>query len=195
MGELLSQQPMIAPLFDGLSEIEVLARLVGEENADGRSLVYETFQKVGSKERRSFDKFLHDGFWEDTGFKINRSLISGMRLAELLGSIDVPAAPSGKDNSGSRFYAGPSVDDGRYANNGWLQECPDPMTKMTWDNAIYVSPRLANELDIVAPDSALQITRKNANKVSDGRSFSPVAKISVGDFEVVGGVQILPGIG
>ena len=194
MGELLSQQPMIAPLFDGISEIEALARLVGEENADGRSLVFETFQKVGSNERRSFDKFLHDGFWEDSGFKINRSLISGMRLAESLGSIEVPAAPSGKDNLEVVFTLDPSVDDGRYANNGWLQECPDPMTKMTWDNAIYVSPRLANELDIVAPDSALQITRKNPNKVSDGRSFSPVAKISVGEFEVVGGVQILPGL-
>ena len=139
-GQLLSQQPMIAPLFDGLSEIEVLARLVGEENTDGRSLVYDTFQKVGSKDKRSFDKFLHDGFWDDTGFNVNRSLISGMRLAESLGSIDVPAAPSGKDNLELVFAVDACVDDGRYANNGWLQECPDPMTKMTWDNAIYVSP-------------------------------------------------------
>lgn len=193
-GQLLSQQPMIAPLFDGLSEIEVLARLVGEENTDGRSLVYDTFRKVGSKDKRSFDKFLHDGFWEDTGFNVNRSLISGMRLAESLGSIDVPAAPSGKDNLELVFAVDACVDDGRYANNGWLQECPDPMTKMTWDNAIYVSPRLANELDIVAPDSALQITRKNANEVKDGRSFSPVAKISVGGREIIGGIQILPGL-
>lgn len=193
-GEILAQQPMILPLFDGLSEIELLGRLVGEENADGHSLVYETFQQVGSKGKRAFDKFLHDGFLGESGYKVNRSLISGMRLASALKETEVSQSPKGKDNLEAIFPVDACIDDGRYTNNGWLQECPDPMTKMTWDNAIYVSPRLANELDIIAPDSRLQITRKNPNIVKDGRSFSPVAKVTIGGREVTGGIQILPGL-
>jgi len=193
-GDVVAQQPMILPLFDGISEIEMLGRLVGEENSDGYSLVYATFQSIGSKGKRAFDKFLHDGFLEDSGYKSSRSLISGMRLADALEGAEVPSSPSGKDNLEVVFAVDACVDDGRFVNNGWLQECPDPMTKMTWDNAIYVSPRLGDELDIVSPDSLLQITRKNPNLVRDGRSFAPVAKVTVGGREIVGGVQILPGL-
>jgi molybdopterin-containing oxidoreductase family iron-sulfur binding subunit len=46
-----------------------------------------------------------------------------------------------------RFTASSHAGDGRYANNGWMMECPDPMTKLTWDNAILISPRLAKELE------------------------------------------------
>ncbi len=199
-GDLVAQQPMIMPLFDGISEIEMLGRLAGEENADGHSLVYSTFQKIGSKGKRAFDKFLHDGFVSDSGYTANRSLISGMRLAESLASVETPAAPTGKDNLEAVFANDATVDDGRYANNGWLQECPDPMTKITWDNAIYVSPRFAQELDIVSADSLLKtltgksITRKNPNKVKDGRSYSPVGRVTIGDREITGGIQILPGL-
>ncbi len=193
-GSVLAQQPMILPLFDGISEIEMLGRLLGAENADGHSLVYETYQKIGEKGKRAFDKFLHNGFASDTEYKSSRSLISGMKLAEALEGTTLPAAPTGKDNLEVLFTADPCIDDGRFNNNGWLQECPDPMTKMTWDNAIYVSPALAKDLDIIAPDSVLQITRKNPNRVRDGRSYSPVAKINVGGREVTGGVQILPGL-
>ena len=193
-GDILTQQPMILPLFDGISEIEMLGRLVGEENVDGHSLVYGTFQNIGSTGKRAFDKFLHDGFLSDSGFKVSGSLISGMKLANVLADAEAPVSPTGKDNLEVVFTVDSCIDDGRYANNGWLQECPDPMTKMTWDNAIYVSPRLANELDIVAPDSLLQITRKNPNVVKDGRSYSPVGRVSVGGREVTGGIQILPGL-
>lgn len=42
----------------------------------------------------------------------------------------------------------PSIYDGRFANNGWLQELPNPLTKMTWDNVALVSPRTAAELSL-----------------------------------------------
>ena len=53
---------------------------------------------------------------------------------------------------------------------------------------------MGNELDIVSADSMLQITRKNPNVVKDGRSYSPVATVTIGDREITGGVQILPGL-
>ena len=46
-----------------------------------------------------------------------------------------------------RFKPSSHSGDGRYANNGWMMECPDAMTKLTWDNAIMISPRLAKELE------------------------------------------------
>ena len=46
------------------------------------------------------------------------------------------------------FYRDAKVDDGRYANNGWMQELPDPITKMTWDNAVLVSRTTAKELGV-----------------------------------------------
>ncbi|EDY82330.1 4Fe-4S binding domain protein [Verrucomicrobiia bacterium DG1235] len=193
-GDVVAQQPMILPLFDGLSEIEVLARLLGETAADGYSQVYSTFQSAnGNSGKRGFDAFLNEGFAAG-GYKVSNTNVSGLELADLLKGYAAPAAPTGKENLEVRFLNDASVDDGRYANNGWLQECPDPMTKLTWDNAIIVSPRLAKELDIVAPDSAKQIARKNPNKVRDGRQFAQVAKISVGGREIEGAIHIQPGL-
>ena len=57
-----------------------------------------------------------------------------------------------RDDIEVRFVADIRMDDGRYLNNGWLQECPDPITKISWDNAIQVSPRLAKELGIDSPE-------------------------------------------
>ena len=50
-----------------------------------------------------------------------------------------------------------SIDDGRYINNAWLQEMPDPITKLTWDNAALISPRYAKTLGVETGD-LIQIT-------------------------------------
>ena len=59
----------------------------------------------------------------------------------------IVSAPA-KDNLEVIFYRDAKVDDGRYANNGWMQELPDPITKMTWDNAVLVSRKTARELGV-----------------------------------------------
>ena len=46
------------------------------------------------------------------------------------------------------FYRDAKLDDGRYANNGWMQELPDPVTKLTWDNAVLISRKTARELGV-----------------------------------------------
>ncbi|MBC2604484.1 TAT-variant-translocated molybdopterin oxidoreductase [Pelagicoccus albus] len=192
-GDVVAQQPMILPLFDGLSEIEVLARILGEANADGYSLVYATFQGANADAgKHAFDGFLNEGF-SASAYAVANNNISGIELAELLSDYSAPSAPS-KDHLEVRFVNDPSVDDGRFINNGWLQECPDPMTKLTWDNAIIVSPRFAKDLGIVAPDSANQIAHKNPNKVRDGIQFASVATITVDGREVTGAIHIQPGL-
>ncbi|MBK1878043.1 TAT-variant-translocated molybdopterin oxidoreductase [Pelagicoccus mobilis] len=193
-GDVVAQQPMILPLFDGVSEIEVLARLVGEANSDGYSQVYATFQSDnGNGGKRAFEAYLNTGFVE-AGYKTSNSNVSGLELADLLKGFTAPAAPTSKDNLEVRFLNDATVDDGRYINNGWLQECPDPMTKLTWDNAIIISPALAKDLDIVAADSAIQVARKNPNKVRDGAQFAKVATITVDGREVTGAIHIQPGL-
>ena len=61
------------------------------------------------------------------------------------------SAPT-KDNLEIIFYRDSKVDDGRYANNGWMQELPDPVTKMTWDNAVLISRKTARELGVQSGD-------------------------------------------
>lgn len=189
VGDVVAQQPMILPLFNGLSEIEILARLLGAKNNDGHSLVVETFGGAS----RDFDKFLHDGFKADSAYKTSRSLVSGIKVAGYIVGYEAPVAATSASLE-VLFANDTSVDDGRFNNNGWLQECPDPMTKLTWDNAIIVSPVLAKELGIVASDSMIQVARKNPNRVRDGRQYAPVATITVDGKQVTGAVHIQPGL-
>src|SRR6202142_959547 len=78
-----------------------------------------------------------------------------------------------------RFVTDHKMDDGRFANNGWLQECPDPITKISWDNAIMVSPRLGKELGIVPAGSLLQVARKEEAEFFQGKENAFVGEITV----------------
>ena len=61
------------------------------------------------------------------------------------------------------FSIDPKIIDGRYANNAWLQELPDSMTKLTWDNALMISPRTAKELGVNDADSVTVSVRQSAD--------------------------------
>src|SRR5207253_5218125 len=68
---------------------------------------------------------------------------------------DVPTrAPQGDSGEGLEivFRPDPTIWDGRFANNGWLQELPKPMNQLTWDNAALISPALANRLGVADGD-------------------------------------------
>ena len=62
-------------------------------------------------------------------------------------SVPSTSAP-GKENLEVVFHRDYKLDDGRYNNNGWLQELPDPITKMVWDNAVLISRKTAVELGV-----------------------------------------------
>ena len=72
-----------------------------------------------------------------------------------------------KDSLEVIFFRDAKVDDGRYANNGWMQELPDPITKMTWDNAVLVSRKTAKELGVANGD-IVEITL-NGQQLSKAR--------------------------
>ena len=148
-GTICAVQPMILPLWDGVSELEILNRLAGNEQPIGPQLVRETFAQIagGGDLEAKWTEFLRNGFLPDTAwpeaplsFNAGAAAALAASYQPQTGGLDVAFIPS------------TTLDDGRYANNGWLQETPDFATKITWDNAALLSPATAKELGIATGD-------------------------------------------
>jgi molybdopterin-containing oxidoreductase family iron-sulfur binding subunit len=141
-GTVVIVQPLIQPLFGGLTELEVLARIGGFPVTDPHAIVRET---MGGDDE-AWKKSLHDGFVANTALKPITAQFNAGALGQALSSAS--AGTPSKDNLEVIFTRDYSVDDGRWANNAWLVEMPDPVTKMTWDNAVLVSRKTAEELGL-----------------------------------------------
>ena len=145
-GTMVPVQPSIQPLFAGLTELEFLARVGGLEKTSAHDIVQETFGEVGGKEEVSWRKFLYNGYLENSAAKS----VSGSPRGNAPAAAKA-VAPS-KENLEVVFRRDYSVDDGRYSNNGWLQELPDPIGKYVWDNVVLMSRRTAKELGVKSSD-------------------------------------------
>ncbi len=151
-GTLVPVQPLIAPLFGGLTEIEMLARLGGISSANPYEIVRETFSgRIAKQEspvamEAAWKNYLHQGFLAGSAAKPVEAKLDAGAVAASLEGLSV-AAP-GRESIEVVFHRDHSVDDGRYNNNGWLQEMPDPVTKMVWDNVVLLSRRTASELGV-----------------------------------------------
>jgi len=150
-GAYVSIQPMIEPLFGGLSEIELMWSLLGQPKAQGPQLVQETFRATAPPGDfdTAWNKFLHDGYAthlpaQDHPANFNGNSAGG--VAHTLWSNEI-AAPT-PDAPEIVLVGSYSVDDGRYINNGWLQEMPDPIAKLSWDNAAMMSPDFGRHLGV-----------------------------------------------
>lgn len=147
-GTLVAVQPLIEPLFGGLTQLEVLAFLAGEPATRAHDIVRATFTSLsGSAAPDAWERFLYEGFLAGSAAKPVAVRLDAPAIAKAVQSAPRPAAP-GKDALEITFVRDAKVDDGRYANNAWLQEMPEPMTKMVWDNAALVSRRTAIELGL-----------------------------------------------
>ncbi len=151
-GTLVPIQPLIAPLFGGLTELEVLARLGGLSTTNPYDIVRETFAGLigNGNAEAAWRKFLHDGFLANSAAKPVDVQLSAAALAQAVAEVKV-SRPT-KERLEVVFHRDYSVDDGRYNNNGWLQEMPDPITKLTWDNAVLISRKTAVELGVQNTD-------------------------------------------
>ncbi len=188
-GTIVPVQPMILPLFNGLMEVELLARLAGEEKPEAYEQVYAT---VG-RDKKAFEKFLHDGVLEGSAYKTVSVAYDPQNAAGILKDAKAPAAVT-EDSVEVRFATDHKMDDGRFANNGWLQECPDPITKISWDNAILISPRLAKKLGIVPAGSKLQVARKENAEYVMGKENAHVGEVTINGRTVRGPLHIQPGL-
>ena len=148
-GTLTLQQPLIEPLYGGRSAIEVLATLVEPEPVRGFDIVRETLRPVaGNQDFEAFwRRSLHDGLVPGTAFPAASATVDAAGVAALLAGTEFGPTPT-VDSLELVLLADSKVLDGRFANNGWLQELPDAVTKITWDNALMLSPPTARELGV-----------------------------------------------
>ncbi len=140
-------QPLIAPLFDGKSAVEVLNLLARGTNQPGYDGVRDTWQGRLSKTNfeKAWQKLLHDGVEANSGAKKVSPGLKAVAVSDALRSL-IGAQNGASDELEIVFHVSPSLYDGRFANNGWLQELPDSMTKISWDNVARVSKKTADKL-------------------------------------------------
>ena len=137
-------QPLIEPLYGGKSPHEIIAILSGQTGVSGHDLVQQYWQKQHSG--GDFDAFwrraLHDGLIAGTTYQPKNVASKGANLPA-----SQPASASANDVE-LNFRRDPSIYDGRFANNGWLQELPKPLTKLTWDNPVMIGPAMASRMKL-----------------------------------------------
>ncbi|HET9955080.1 MAG TPA: TAT-variant-translocated molybdopterin oxidoreductase, partial [Polyangiaceae bacterium] len=144
-GRVSLVQPLIQPIYGGRSLIEMLAFVLGEK-PDGRALVRSRFPGPPNDERL-FQRALDQGFVDGSDARVVEPTFRGLP--------SFPFTPRELGTEGAAngsyelvFTPDPKVFDGRFANNGWLQELPGSFTKLGWDNAVLVPFGVAEEIGL-----------------------------------------------
>jgi len=152
-------QPLVAPLYDGKSAHELMAALSGPSVASGHEIVQSYWKKqhTGTDFEAWWRKSLHDGWIEGTTYAAKQ--ISVRALPNV-----APPSATAQGAIEINFRRDPSIHDGRFSNNGWLQELPKPMSKMTWDNPVLIAPAMAERLGLKSED--VIAVELNGKKVS-----------------------------
>jgi MoCo/4Fe-4S cofactor protein with predicted Tat translocation signal len=147
-GTLSVVQPLILPLFDGRSAVEVLGLMVAGKDRPGYEIVRETLTPIiGEGEfDPKWNRVLHEGFLAGSELPEVTPALTAAPFAELAR----PPAEGASAGLEIVFLPSPALHDGRFANDGWLQELPDPLTKLTWDNPALVSPKTAETLGLAS---------------------------------------------
>jgi molybdopterin-containing oxidoreductase family iron-sulfur binding subunit len=145
-GALSVIQPLIEPLYGGHSPFELLNLMATGEDRRGYEVVRDTWRILlpTAGFETLWRQILNDGIWKDGGQSSTTAKLDPTALSVHLKGDPFP------HSSGIEllFTPDPRIWDGRFANNGWLQESPDPVTKITWDNVALISPAFASELNI-----------------------------------------------
>ncbi len=143
------QQPLIAPLYNGLSSLEVLSAIFEPAQRQGHEMIRDYWRRnlPGATNAADFDtawnRALHDGLIAGTA---STPLADRRLKPNWFSDVSLPMETSTALEIA--FQTDPTIFDGRFANNGWLQELPKPVTKLTWDNAALMSPSLAKALGV-----------------------------------------------
>lgn len=174
-------QPLIAPLYRTHSAREVLAAFSDKPGVSDYEALRERLKAANPS--ANFEKF-----WRKT---LNDGVVAGsafpaINAAQKFSPSSLPAAKTtSADELEFIFRPDPCVYDGRFANNGWLQELPKPVTKLTWDNAALVSPKTAEKLGL---------THDVASRGGEhGKIYSNVIDILLSNSKVTAAAWILPG--
>lgn len=197
-GTYVPVQPMILPLFEGFSEVEILNVLLGQGEKEPYEQVRTTFNQIsGSNDQLAFNAWLTEGLLKDSAFPKAKLQLKRADAFAAVGAASFAPPQVDRNHIEIRIVPSSHTYDGRYNNNGWLMELPDPMTKLTWDNAICVSPKLGKELGILP--QPIQMDRMgqlnvNANQFEDGREKAWIGRLEVDGRVVEGPMHVLPGL-
>ena len=204
-------QPLIAPLYNAKSSLEFVSTLSGQADASGYDLVRAFWQKqhTGADFDQFWRKSLHDGWIEGTAFAPKSLTAKAATSSE--------TKPADANAIELNIRRDPTIYDGQFSNNGWLQELPKPMSKLTWDNAILIGPKMAQRLQIATkdvvelelngkkvtgpvwiqaghPDNSVTVTlgygRKRAGRVGTAQGFDAYALRTSAAPWIASGVQI-----
>ena len=147
-GTLSVVQPLILPLFGGRTPVDVLGLMVADKDRPGYEIVRDTWTPILGEADfdKKWNRVLHDGLLAGSELTEVVPTVKGEAFAELAGAT---GSASGLEIV---FVPSPSLHDGRFANDGWLQELPDPLTKLTWDNPALVSAGTAETLGLTSED-------------------------------------------
>ena len=184
-GAYLAIQPMILPLFGGLSEIELMNAVLGAPKVEGPEFVQETFRATAPPGdfATAWSRLLRDGFASHVALKDKPPTFNANNAGGVAHTLWAPPPVPTLDSPEVVLVRSYAMDDGRYINNGWLQELPDPITKLTWDNAALMSPVLAKHLGVNTGDLVnIAITEKglDAQKKNIRRELVIAALVSPG---------------
>ncbi len=159
----LTQQPLVLPLYQGVSELELLGALAGIPKPKGAELIQDTFAMIsglasdsGKPFQDAWHRTVHDGFFNPVAPNTTALLqnISASAFAPVQQTVTIDpgitriAPPVMLPERYELNFVLGNIDDGRYANNSWLQELPDPVSRLTWENVLYVSPKTAKKFGV-----------------------------------------------
>ena len=148
-------QPLIEPLYGGKSAhelLEILLALPDQPLHSGLDIVKAYWQKQRPNDPGFWRKSLHDGVAGGTTFSEKKVSI---RVDAVRRAVESPAGgtfSSPQTPLELVFRPDPGLYDGRFANNGWLQELPRPHSKLSWDNAAHLSKATAERLGVKNED-------------------------------------------
>jgi MoCo/4Fe-4S cofactor protein with predicted Tat translocation signal len=182
-GTISIVQPLISPLYYTKSAHDLVAAFSDKPGMPAFEAVRAYWTEAST----------HSGTSLDAGWRkwLNDGVVAGTKYAAITPELkfSAPSLPTLKPAPADQveyiFRPDPTVYDGRFANNGWLQELPKPLTKLTWDNAALVSPKLAHRMDL-----AHKVVSRGGEH---GQVRSTVVDIELNGSKVTAAAWTLPG--
>lgn len=161
-------QPTIAPLFKTRAFQTSLLKWSGNNTEYAEYFKKYWITRLGSQE--AFDKALQDGVLETPAGA--GAVTTGFDAGKVAAAAAAVAAPKKAGKTELVIYQKNTIGSGKEANNPWLQELPDPITKATWDNYVMISYAMAKELGIVLDDVyEVEVTKPVISIKANGKEF------------------------
>jgi molybdopterin-containing oxidoreductase family iron-sulfur binding subunit len=185
-------QPLINPLYNSRSQIEMLAAFTEQPDRLAHDLVRDYWRRQQQKAGGSgsfetfWQKALQDGVVPGTALPAKNVMLRPDWAKE-------EASPGKSSGLEIVFRPDPTLFDGRFANNGWLQELPKPLTHLTWDNAALVSPTTARKLGLTLPPDNTIGGRPGWNGGERGQALVNVVELKYRDRTMRAPAFVMPG--